>query len=367
MLSLAVAALLEMGISEPQRHMFLASSGRIGTLLVSRSPFTEGDLKVLIGTAQEYGYEVLVSPGKKPDSEVLHSIAWARSRTDLDQYTSSLAFDLTPPTDDRPFFFNQFPFYRPIQALRLFRDMYGAGGVGGVYEGNLVATGTLIILFLVSVGLVLATIVIPLGPAIKDVGGKLVAGGTAYFMLIGIGFMAIEIGLLQRMSVYLGHPIYSLSVLLFTLIMTAGLGSLLSERLTLDTRAKFASWAILVAGYIATFPLWLEHVLLAFGSANLLMRATVCVVTIAPAGLMMGFGFPTGMRLISAIDRRPTPWFWGINGAAGVLASIVAVATSIAFGIHATLAVGAICYLLLIPPAFALIRRGSAGTPVSDR
>jgi hypothetical protein len=68
----------------------------------------------------------------------------------------------------------------------------------------------------------------------------------------------------------------------------------------------------------------------------------------------MGFGFPTGMHLVSDIDGRPTPWFWGINGAAGVLASIVAVASSIAFGIHATLALGGICYLALTLPAYAL-------------
>jgi hypothetical protein len=65
----------------------------------------------------------------------------------------------------------------------------------------------------------------------------------------------------------------------------------------------------------------------------------------------MGYGFPTGMRLISAVDRTPTPWFWGINGAAGVLASILAVACSIAFGISTTLLIGALCYLLLIPAA----------------
>ena len=66
----------------------------------------------------------------------------------------------------------------------------------------------------------------------------------------------------------------------------------------------------------------------------------------------MGFGFPTGMRLISLIDREPTPWFWGINGAAGVLASIIAVACSIALGISTTLNLGAVCYLLLVPVTF---------------
>jgi hypothetical protein len=314
-------------------------------------------LKALLEAVAQYEYAILVSPTSNPGSEVLRKIVTARSRAELDRYTSNLAFDLTPPTDDRPFFFNQFPFSRPLQALKLFNEMYGAGGPGGVYEGNLVATGTLVMLFLVSLGLVLATIVIPLRHAISDVGRKLVAGGTIYFVLIGIGFMMVEIGLLQRMSVFLGHPIYSLSVLLFSLILATGLGSLLSEKIRLDTRTKFASWAVLVAAYIMALPLWFEDVLLAFGHADLYGRAALCVATIAPAGLLMGFGFPTGMRLISAIDRRPTPWFWGINGVAGVLASIVAVASSIAFGISTTLTVGASCYLLLVPTSFALIWR----------
>ena len=68
----------------------------------------------------------------------------------------------------------------------------------------------------------------------------------------------------------------------------------------------------------------------------------------------MGFGFPTGMRLVSAIDARPTPWFWGINGAAGVLAASLAVFTSIAFSIDATLRLGGLCYLLLPAPALWL-------------
>ena len=90
-----------------------------------------------------------------------------------------------------------------------------------------------------------------------------------------------------------------------------------------------------------------------------------------PAGLLMGYGFPTGMRFISAVDRKPTPWFWGINGAAGVLASTVAVACSIAYGIGTTLALGAACYLLLIPAALVIgfpgARRGAvASAPLPD-
>jgi hypothetical protein len=97
---------------------------------------------------------------------------------------------------------------------------------------------------------------------------------------------------------------------------------------------------------------------LAFAGASLLTRAILCIITIAPAGLLLGFGFPTGMRLISAIDRRPTPWFWGVNGAAGTLASTVAVASSIAFGIGTTLTIGATCYIFLIPTVLLLLSPG---------
>jgi len=167
--------------------------------------------------------------------------------------------------------------------------------------------------------------------------------------------MAVEIGLLQRMSVFLGHPVYSLSVSLFTLILATGVGSLLSDRLVLDRRWKLLMWGVTTSLYIFSLPYWLPSVLLAFDGAGLFVRAAVCVGAIAPAGLLMGFAFPTGMRLVSAHDRRPTPWFWGINGAAGVLASVAAVATSIALGIGVTLAIGAACYLLLMPAALLLI------------
>jgi hypothetical protein len=91
-----------------------------------------------------------------------------------------------------------------------------------------------------------------------------------------------------------------------------------------------------------------------YNSATLLVRAGLCVLVIAPAGVLLGYGFPTGMRLVTAADPTPAPWFWGINGAASVLAAPLAVACSLACGISTTLLLGALCYLLLIPAALAL-------------
>ncbi len=353
-LSLAVAALMEMGAAAPERHIFLAATGSIATIIVAREPFSAADLAALHGAAAHYRYRELVAPSTQPESETLRTIARVRGREELEAYTSRQAFDLTPPTDDRPFFFNQLPLSKPFQALSMAKGLIGVRGPGGVRAGNLVATATLLVLFLVSLVLVVGSIVIPLRSAVKDVGQRLVLGGTMYFLLIGIGFITVEIALLQRMSVFLGHPVYSLSVSLFTLIVASGVGSLLSDKLILDSRWKFLAWGTMTSLYILSLRHWLPNLLLGLDSAVLLVRATACVAFIAPAGVLMGFAFPTGMRLISAVDRRPTPWFWGINGAAGVLASVLAVAISIGWGISATLAAGALCYVLLIPAAMLL-------------
>jgi hypothetical protein len=225
----------------------------------------------------------------------------------------------------------------------------------GVVAGNLMATLTLAMLVLISVVLVAATIIVPLQSTVKDVGWQLAVGGTVYFGLIGVGFMMVEIALLQRMSVFLGHPTYALSVVLFSLILWTGFGSMASERVQLAGAGKLIAWSVASACYLFALPFWLPLLLADLDGADLFVRAGLCVLVLAPAGFLMGFGFPTGMRLVSAINTAPTPWFWGINGAAGVLAASVAVVTSIAFSIDTTLRIGAACYLLIAAPAVLLV------------
>ena len=98
-----------------------------------------------------------------------------------------------------------------------------------------------------------------------------------------------------------------------------------------------------------------------FEGGDLPVRILVSLMAIVPAGILMGFGFPTGMRLVNAIDTRPTPWFWAVNGSAGVLAAGLAVATSIALSINVSLWTGAACYMLLGPLSLALRRFCQAG------
>jgi hypothetical protein len=176
--------------------------------------------------------------------------------------------------------------------------------------------------------------------------------------------MLVEIGLIQRISVYLGHPVYGMAIGLFGIIVSTGLGSLCSSRLSLLTGLRLQLWAGALGLYLILLPYWFPMLVDDFASANLFVRAGVSLAAIVPSGVLMGFGFPTGMEIVNATDSRPTPWFWAINGAAGVLAAGIAVMVSIHASISTTLRGGAICYLLLGLIAMNLARLRRRGTDV---
>ena len=175
--------------------------------------------------------------------------------------------------------------------------------------------------------------------------------------------------MIQRLGTFLGHPVYALAIGLFGIILSTGIGAFASERLPLDSGPRVIIWACLLGLYLLLLPFWFPRVIATFEGGSLLVRVLVALAAIGPSGVLMGFGFPTGMRLVNAIDTRPTPWFWAVNGAAGVLAAGTAVATSIVFSINISLWVGASCYLLLAPIGIALAvmaRRGLSWRPLAS-
>jgi hypothetical protein len=354
LVSLGVASLLANGAAEPRRHLFLATAGNVATLIVTKSPLSPAAFGALKDAAKANEFTVLLSPDTVVPSTILEKIVSATDRRALDQATTGFYLDLTPPTDARPFFFNQLGF-----ATLFDPNVFSHFTHTGVFAGNLIATLTLAMLVLISVVLVAATIIVPLRSTVREAGWQLAIGGTVYFALIGVGFMMIEIALLQRMSVFLGHPVYALSVVLFSIILWTGFGSMASESVRLAGAGMLVAWSVASAAYLFALPFWLPALLVDLDGADLLVRAGFCVLVLAPAGFLMGFGFPTGMRLVSAISTGPTPWFWGINGAAGVMAASVAVVTSIAFSIDTTLRIGAACYLLIAAPGVLLVWAGA--------
>jgi hypothetical protein len=124
----------------------------------------------------------------------------------------------------------------------------------------------------------------------------------------------------------------------------------------LNTRGSLLAWGSAVVAYLLVLVWFLPSVFQATTDRERLVRVGISLVAIMPLGFLLGFAFPTGMRLVSAIDPQPTPWFWGINGATGVLASVLGVMFSMSFGINVTMLISAACYFLLIPASFALVK-----------
>jgi hypothetical protein len=356
LLSLAGASLRLRGVTNPEMHIFLASTPRLATIIIGNAPFSGDEVAKLRAATTELGFSVLVSPDQPTSSPVLAQVLQADTPEAFDRLVRSYHIDLTPPTDDRPFFFNQLI----LTDFTSIRDAQQAPD--GVIRGNLEATRTIGVIVLLSLGLALFTMIAPSVRSVRQVPGSLGWLGTLYFALIGLGFMFVEIGIIQRVSLFLGHPVYGMAIGLFGIIVSAGIGSLISEALRLDSAPRLLGWSSVLSLFVILLTVWFPMLVQAFEGQPLLERVLVSLTAMVPSGILMGLGFPTGMRLVNAIDSRPTPWFWAVNGSAGVLAASVAVGTSIAFSINMSLLIGSICYVLLGPISVALSRIGLATT-----
>jgi MFS family permease len=359
MIVLALATMMDRGVAEPRNHVFVARADHIATLVLSKAPLTPDKIKVLRDETERLGFKVLAAPDMVPNSEVLRRILAANDVAGLDQAAGSAFLDLTVPTDNRPFFFNQLRFSDVPQALGRLLDGELAEGV---MYGNLLASMTLALIFAIALVAVICTIVLPLAEAAKSAPRGLIIAGTLYFMLIGLGFMFAEISLLQLFSLFLGHPVYSLGVCLSSLILASGLGSLAAGAVPLADGWRIMVWGGALASYLVICQRGLPHLFEATTAQALPVRILISLVVVMPAGFLMGFAFPTGMLLVENVDREPTPWFWGINGATGVLASVLAVVIGMSFGINVTMFLAGLCYLALIPTASALLAMSPIGS-----
>lgn len=353
--TLAMAALIEMGETHPADHIYLASNRRLSTLILGREPLSAADLATLDHEVATLGYRTLAAPGRKPVSPIFGRILAARTTAELVKIGNTSLINLAPAWDSNPFFFNQLRLASPAAMLR------ASGAETGVLKGNLTASLTLLTLVVISALVVLAVVLAPARSSVQHASTRTLFWSSAYFLTIGIAFMFVEISLIQRMSLFLGHPIYGLAIVLFGLILATGLGSLISEQLMRPSPPALMGWPLALAAYVATLPAWLGTVLDATETGSLLVRAAVCLLTIVPAGVLMGLMFPAGMRLCGRLDQRMTPWLWAVNGAAGVLASGVAVLVSIETSLNHALWVGAAGYALLAGIALVLLRLGTSG------
>jgi hypothetical protein len=362
LLALCTAVLLDRGVNEPAQHVALVACRNkkftIATLMVSPSPLSVVDIKQIQDVAGRYNFVVLALPGVPPQDPTLASILASRSAEELAQATRSPVFDFTPPTDDCPYFFNT------IKPAALFASDPTQIEGAGIIHGNRMASAALLLLLGVSVVLVLLVILLPLVLAgHRAERPPLFGAAVLYFALIGTGFMMVQIPYIQRFSVYLGHPTYAVVVILFSMILFAGVGSMLSDLLPLRPISVFGVPA-LIAAALGISLMAIRSVTHSTVIYSLPVRSLIVLAFAAPVSLLLGCCFPLGMRLLGRISDTATSWMWGVNGACSVLASAAAVGLSMWVSIDASLAVGALCYLVLTLPALRLLRGAGRSMPL---
>lgn len=335
LLVLGRSALTKLGVTQDHaRHFYVASDARMATFLLKRTPFSPEEVASLDAYVEAAGLTRLFSPLADDDNAYAHFLRTA----DWRQFVARHPDDISPPSDDRPFFF---------YTVRPERLLAAAARFSQLSRDNLGLVLLLLSLAVVGV-LVLAFLVLPLFLLRRDVlagerGVKL--RFLSYFIAIGIGFITVEIALMQRFVLLLGRPVLALVVILFALLVTSGAGSYLSRR----TRAArlprvIARNTLVLAGLLVAALCGLTPLFALLAGAPLAVRVAVAVALIAPLGLCMGSFLPLGVAGAGERLAPLVPWAWGINGAASVLGSVLAMVLAMNAGFDLTLGAGLLCY-----------------------
>jgi hypothetical protein len=353
LVAVAWGMLLSEGVNDPSRNVVLVGTDRVATLLTSNQPFSDQDLNRIREIAEKMDFQLLYVPGTTPASPELREITAAHSLQALAHLQGDGVTDNSPVFDSSPYFFNSVPLVKvPRLLLR--------GGRGA----NLRALGFVFLFTLSAVILTSLTILLPARRRFRV--GQLTqppAGAIAYFIAVGLGFMMVEMGMMQQLSIFLGHPIYSLVVVLAGLILFSGFGSLASDRLKLTVRGAEKAPALLAATAVVVYSLVVIPIIHHYVAGLLWERVLVCLLLLAPSGFFMGFCFPVGLRWMGVLKQQQNlPWMWALNGAASTLGSFVAVLVSMNASISASVLTGATLYVLaglVIPSASPEMRNAT--------
>jgi spermidine synthase len=324
--ALATESLMDLGVTDPRQNIIIVRNGEVATILVSKQAFSRSDLERVTQISKELQFQPVLTPQLAERPEFEDIVTPAKYERLIHAYPMNIA----APTDDTPFFFHM---------LRA-SDLLKTATYEGANRYNLKAVKVLGTLLGIVTGLSALAIVLPLA-LVRRVRQAQSTRLMIYFAAIGLAFMMVEIGQLERLIVFLGHPIYGLTVVLFVLLIASSLGSLYSSRF------ERSMWVLPVA--LAAFILLSPLITREFVAAATPIRIAASALLLLPCGFFMGMAFPLGIKQARRLhEGAPTAWYWGINGAFSVISSVLAVVVAVFWGVTITLVVGLAAYLIAL-------------------
>jgi hypothetical protein len=350
--ALAVAALETRGV-DPSAALVFFRGYNTATVFVQPDGFRTAEMDAIRQWLAGRAFDLVYAPDVRsdevnrfnvlPSPDYYNAATGLLSAADRSAWFDAFAFDVTPPTDDHPFFGH---YFRWRQAAQVFEEAGQTwqpfGGAGFFVVLAVLALATAAALVIVLLPLVAGR----LTGRLRATGEPLTARGMrgtlastlAYFGLIGLGFLLVEIPLAQRFILFLGQPVYGLTIVLFALLFFSGLGSWASVRLPYPL-----ALAALIA-LVLLYPMLLPHLFDAFLGQTFGLRLVIAVAALAPLGFLLGVPFPRGIGMLERRAAHLIPWAWGVNGATSVVASVGAALLALSFGFSWVLIAGALCY-----------------------
>lgn len=347
---LALAELGDVGVTDPLQHIVViapvADYAKLGDrrvwgyLLVTRRPLTQAKIAKLRSYVAGKKWSILYAPGDGNDPDTPFSEL--AGSDDFAAFQRDYPYFVAPVTDSSPYLFQ---FYNPLQRVA-YKEGSRDWATVHIYQWSAISllvtlvSCTLLSLLLIVRPLVVSSMSTRRGRIGHVGGGRFSVRHALYFSCLGLGFMALEIPIIQVLSLYLGHPTYGLAVVLASLLLATGAGSLLADRL--DPRPAFACAIVAVLLTIATVTLFaLVHATLDLGDPA---RFAIALVVLAVCGIPMGFPMAVGVRRVGRNQPRNAAWAWALNGAASVVGACVVTILMVYTSSEVALGLGAATY-----------------------
>jgi len=350
MLATICQMLEKQGLQDISAHIAAVRSWGTVTYVVKKSPLTEDEIGNVRSFSKEMLFDPLILPGISRDERSEYN---QLQDTTLLYYVDEIlegkrsalykeyAFNIRPPTDNKPYF-SQFLQWKSLSHLS---SLFGNRSLPFFEIGYL-----LIVITLLQIALFAFTLIIlPLLKLGRKGGGKLWV--LVYFSGIGLGYMFVEMVLIQRLTLYFGHPVYAASASISAILIFSGIGSYISGKWNFDRR-MLLKFLIVIVLLIASYALLLPSLLLATIAQPLLVKVLLVGALIAPLAICMGIPFPVGLSMVSKKNESLVPWAWGVNGCLSVISTALAALVAIELGFVWVMVVAGIGYAVTLGVSF---------------
>lgn len=339
LVSLFLAASEELGIPNPEKNIVVIEDERqnLNNFLFKKTPFSQYEINQIKKFVKQSDLRFVYSPLEFiKDSSLSQGYYYFINPETREEFIQKYPLNLRPVFDDNPFYFFVIPL---TKALTPYQNYVVGGGLGMAA----------IILLALSIFIILFPFLFIGGEYIFKFSRLSIVSSIAYFASLGLGFIMVEMALIQKFILYLEKPIYSYSVILFSLLLFAGVGSIMSQRFSSKKLYNYIAiilliW-LLIIFYITGLPLLINNTLVWPVGIKILMS----ILLVAPVALLMGMMLPLGFRLLSArgMDNL-LPWGWAVNGAMSVIATVLALVVAIGWGFTKVLLLGGTIYALAV-------------------